>query len=534
MNASTARRAASPPGGTAVPDTPLLRLRDVQKSFGNVRALVGASLDLHAGTIHALMGSNGAGKSTLLNVLAGLLEPDRGSVEIDGEAVTIGNPQRAQQLGLRTIHQELSTVPDLTVLDNLLVGREKESGAGRFGWLNRGRTARQLSDLAAEFGITRLDLATEMSRLGALKKRAVEIVKALASEPRILVLDEPTSGLEDHEKEALFDHMAQLRRRGVALIWVTHHLDEVFRLADVATVMRDGRSVATTAVAELTHASLSRQMFGESVELLADRPAARESGCTSSLREVPALRVHGLSRRGVFKDVSFEVRSGEVLGFAGLAGSGRTEVARVLMGLDRADRGVVEVNGRTVRYRSVRSAHRAGLAMVPEDRKQLGILGELTVAENISVSRLRAVSRAGLLDRRKENALAQSYVEDLRIKTPGVSAKVRNLSGGNQQKVVIGRCLNTEPTALIFDEPTQGIDIHAKAEVYRLVRSLAEQGAAVVLISSEISELLTLSDRVVVMSRGELVGEVGEVGRRASQDEQSVKDQIVALATRAA
>lgn len=514
-------------------DRPVLRLAGVHKSFGNVEALRGAGLELHRGSIHALMGSNGAGKSTLLNVLAGLVSIDRGTVEIEGEQVSIGHPRRALELGLSTVHQELSTIPDLTVLENLVVGRERQYGAGRLGWLDRRKAHRLLADLAAEFGLSRDDLNSEVSSFGALKKRAVEIVKALATEPKILILDEPTSGLEEHEKEVLFEHMRRLRSRGVSLVWVTHHLDEVFGLADMATVMRDGRTVATGPVAELTHETLSRHMFGQDAATLADQPTAADQASAPEPGQI-RLRVAGLQRHGVFKNISFDVRSGEVLGFAGLAGAGRTEVARVLMGLDRADAGVVEVGGRVVRYRGVRSAHRVGLAMVPEDRKQLGILGELSIAENISVSRLGAVSRGGLIDRGKEAGLARHFVDELRIKTPGVTEKIRNLSGGNQQKVVIGRCLNTEPSVLIFDEPTQGIDVHAKTEVYRLIRSLAESGTAIIVISSEIPELIALSDRVVVMSRGELVGHVEDVSRRSAADYDMVKSQIVGLATRAA
>ncbi|GAA1567497.1 sugar ABC transporter ATP-binding protein [Dactylosporangium maewongense] len=517
-------------------DAPHLRMTNIHKRFQGVQALDGVSLLVHGGEIHALLGGNGAGKSTLLNVLSGLVIPDSGTIELAGREVSIGHPREAQAFGISTIHQELSTVPDLTVLENIFLGREKALTGKGSVLLNRRQIARQIQDLAGEFGITRSELWRPVGEFGALKKRVIEIVKALAVPPKILILDEPTSGLEEHEKTLLFEHMRSLQRRGVALIWVTHHLDEVFGLADVVTVMRDGRTVARTKTAALTRRELAVQMFGgdatqlmESAETLA--PSRRRAG---DQLDRPRLRAVNLTRPGVLRDISFDVRRGEILGIGGLAGAGRTELVRALMGLDKLSSGRIEIDGRPRRIAHPKAAYKAGLAMVPEDRKQLGILPDFSVAENISVSELGPVTAAGVLRGRRERALADSYIRSLGIKTPSPAEPIRNLSGGNQQKAIIARCLNTKPSILIFDEPTQGIDIHAKAEVHRLIRDVVEKGTSVIVIASEFSELISLCDRVIVLNRGALVGEVRDIPHRvATEGYDAVKHAIIDKASRA-
>ncbi|AEB44414.1 MULTISPECIES: sugar ABC transporter ATP-binding protein [Micromonospora] len=517
-------------------EAPHLRMTDISKRFQGVQALDRVSLLVHSGEIHALLGGNGAGKSTLLNVLSGLVVPDSGTMELTGREVVIGHPREAQALGISTIHQELSTVPDLTVLENIFLGREKALIGNGALLLNRRQIARQIQDLAGEFGITRSELWRPVGEFGALKKRVIEIVKALAVPPRILILDEPTSGLEEHEKTLLFEHMRGLQRRGVALIWVTHHLDEVFGLADVVTVMRDGRTIARTATAELTQRELAVQMFGgDATKLMesADAVAAPRRQAGSECRQ-PRLRALNLTRRGVLRDISLEVASGEILGIAGLAGAGRTELVRALMGLDKLDSGRIEIDGQARTIRHPKMAYRAGLAMVPEDRKQLGILPDLSVAANITVANLGSVTTAGVLRGRSEQTLADSYIRSLGIRTPGPAEPIRNLSGGNQQKAIIARCLNTRPSILIFDEPTQGIDIHAKAEVHRLVRDVADQGTSVIVIASEFAELISLCDRVVVLNRGALVGEIRDIPHRvATEGYDAVKHAIIDKASRA-
>jgi ABC-type sugar transport system ATPase subunit len=515
---------------------PHLRMTDIHKGFQGVQALAGVSLLVHTGEIHALLGGNGAGKSTLLNVLSGLVTADSGTIELDGREVSIGHPQEAQALGISTIHQELSTVPDLTVLENIFLGREQALTGKRSLFVNRRQIARRIQDLAAEFGITKSELWRPVGEFGALKKRAIEIVKALAVPPKILILDEPTSGLEEYEKTVLFEHMRSLQRRGVALIWVTHHLDEVFGLADVVTVMRDGRTIARTPAAELTQRRLAVQMFGgDATELMESAETVTAPGRRAGgEHDRPRLRARNLNRRGVLRDISFDVQSGEILGIAGLAGAGRTELVRALMGLDKLSSGRIEIDGRPRRIKHPRVAYKAGLAMVPEDRKQLGILPDLTVAENISVSRLGAVTAGGVLHGRSERALADSYISSLGIKTPGPAELIRNLSGGNQQKAIIARCLNTEPSILIFDEPTQGIDVHAKAEVHRLIRDVVEKGTSVIVIASEFAELISLCDRVIVLNRGTLVGEVDDIPQRvATEGYDAVKHAIIDKASRA-
>lgn len=516
--------------------SPLLRMEGIFKRFQGVHALSGVSLTVDRGEIHALLGGNGAGKSTLLNVLSGIVSPDAGQIELDGDAVLLAHPREAQRLGITTIHQELSTVPDLTVLENIFLGREEALAGKGSLFVNRRAISRQVESLAGEFGITKAELWRPVGEFGALKKRAIEIVKALAVEPKVLILDEPTSGLEEHEKSVLFEHMRSLQRRGVALIWVTHHLDEVFGLADVVTVMRDGHTIARTPIAELTHRQLAAQMFGgDAIDLMEAATAVPPAPSDSIAKDqTPRLRVEHLNRTGVLRDISFHLKPGEILGVAGLAGAGRTELARALMGLDKITTGRIEIDGRQRRIRGARAAHAARLAMVPEDRKQMGILPDFSVAENISVSNLGSIATGGLLNRRRERILADSYIHGLGIKTPGSAEKIRNLSGGNQQKAVIARCLNTKPSIIIFDEPTQGIDIHAKAEVHRLIRELVTHGTSVILIASEFSELISLCGRVIVLNRGSLVGEIADIPRRVAEEGyDAVKHAIIDRASRA-
>lgn len=520
--------------GQSVAATPLLEMMEISKRYLGVQALDRVSLTVNRSEIHALLGGNGAGKSTLLNVLSGIVKPDAGTITLDGELVTVEHPSQARRLGIVTIHQELSTVSDLTVLENIFLGNESALTAQGSLLLNRRQMARQIAPLAAEFGITGAELWRPVGELGALKKRAIEIVKALAAEPKILILDEPTSGLEEHEKSLLFDHMRGLQRRGVALIWVTHHLDELFGLADVATVMRDGRTVTTAPVKALNQRQLVSYMFGgEAAELLATPVTHHRPGANGS-REVARLRATNISRPGILRDISFDLYPGEVLGLAGLAGAGRTELVRALMGLDKISSGRIEIDGRIRRLKHPRKAYKAGMAMVPEDRKQMSILTEFSVGETISISRLSAISAAGLLSRGRERKLAKSFIQQLGIKTPSPREKVRNLSGGNQQKTVIARCLNTSPSILIFDEPTQGIDVHAKAEVHRLIRELVDSGTSVLLIASEFSELISLSDRVIVLNRGSLVGEVADIPKRVAEEGiEAIKHLIIDRASRA-
>lgn len=523
---------SNPEVATVERDTaPLLEARGISKRYPGVVALDDVSLTLSRGTVHALLGENGAGKSTLIGILSGTNTTDAGQLLVDGKEVAFATASAAQAKGVTTIHQEQSLAPDLTVLQNIFLGRElRRPGLGRLLIDERAMRARVVG-LCDEFGLDRSDLDRPAGEFGALKQHVVQILKALAFDTRAVILDEPTSGLADHERLSLFEHMRALRDRGVALLWVTHRLDEVFGLADLVTVLRDGRHVATVDPTGERPESLIRLMVGRS---LSPAAAAGTTAVAGSGPGEEVLRLEGVSRRGVLHDIDLSVHRGEVLGIAGIAGAGRTELARLIVGADRIDRGVVKVKGRAVRIRSPRDAHRHGIALVPEERKTQAILGEFSLTKNISISDLGRTSRAGVwIDGRKERAAAKSFVDDLGVRTRGVGQKIRNLSGGNQQKVVIARCLFTQPSLLIFDEPTQGIDVGAKAEVYRLIYEFVDAGGAAVVISSELPELVSVSDRIVVMREGRIAGEVPGAPRGTQvREDDELPETIMALAAR--
>jgi ABC-type sugar transport system ATPase subunit len=513
---------------------PLLDARDVVKRFQGVTALDGAALQVAPSEIHALLGGNGAGKSTLINVLSGIFRPDNGTVTLDGQELHLRRPSDARDAGITTVFQELSLVPALTALDNIYLGREASAGVISAGVrLDRRTMAQRVVALAAEFGITEEDLSLPVGEFGALKKRVVEIVKALATQPRLLILDEPTSGLEDEEKQHLFGHMRRLRAQGVSLVWVTHHLEELEGLADTVTVYRDGANAGTVRMPDTSVDELVGLMFGaESAQLTGDvipPPAVREDESSAEV-----LRLEGVTRGTVLRDISMSVRAGEVVGISGLAGAGRTELARVIMGLDRPSSGQIWVKGKLTRMRNPSAAYRKGLAMVPEDRKQLGILADLSVAQNISISNLAGVSRFGFIVNPKlEKERGETFRKRLRIRTPSVEERIGNLSGGNQQKAVVARCLNTDPALVVFDEPTQGVDVHAKVEVHNLIREFVESGGAAIVIASEVDELVDLSHRVLIMRQGRLVGQVDEVGAALAEGRgNQLKHRILTLSAR--
>jgi ABC-type sugar transport system ATPase subunit len=501
--------------------TQILKMSGISKRYQGVQALDAVELDVRSGEIHALLGGNGAGKSTLLKILSGLTNPDEGTIVFQGQKVEIDSPRSAQEMGISMIHQELSIIPDLSILENIFLGQESliTQRKSWTPWVNRREMAKKVRSVATEFGITEEELWRPAGEFGALKKRAVEIVKALVVQPKILILDEPTSGLEEHEKELLFGHMRSLQRLGVALIWVTHHLDEVFGLANTATIMRDGRSVAETSTEGLNVGDLISLMFGSQAAALIEQPQIGKSAIKSnSATRVKTLEVLGFKREGVLKDISFTLSEGEILGIAGLAGAGRTELMRALIGIDKLDSGSVVIFGQSENIDHPQKAYDLGIAMVPEDRKVLGILSEFSVEKSISISKLGTIEKSGVLNAKKEKELAADYIKKLSIKTPNSREKIRNLSGGNQQKVIISRCLNTDPRILIFDEPTQGIDIASKVEVHKLIRELAAEGKSVIVIASEISELIRLSDRIIILREGSLVGEVDSVPERIQKD----------------
>ncbi len=475
----------------------LLQVRHVHKSFDGTRALADVSLDICGGEVHALMGENGAGKSTFVKILAGLHAPDSGEILLHGRAVTLRSPAQARRHGIAMIHQELMPIPDMTVAENLLLGREP---VGRFpGWIDRHALRSEARRLLA---LLHVDLPVEqpMRNLSVAKMQAVEIAKALGQEARIVIMDEPTAALSQREAEALFAAIRVLKQRGVAIIYITHKMDEVLAIADTVTVLRDGRHVATRPAAELDAETLIRLMVGRDLREIFPGPCAAG-------KEV-ALSVRGLSRAGVFRNISFDLFRGEVLGLAGLMGAGRTEVAGAVFGLTPADSGEILVEGRTVRIRKPADAMRCGMGMVSEDRKGQGIVPAMSVKHNITLAALTDFCRGPFICRRRESAIAEENIRRLAIRAFGSGQAISELSGGNQQKVVIAKMLLTRPKIVILDEPTRGIDIGAKVDVYAVIARLAREGRSVILISSDLPEIMSLCDRVLVMRQGTLAAEL--------------------------
>jgi ABC-type sugar transport system ATPase subunit len=482
----------------AIATEPILVAENIDKRFPGVHALDNVSLTITPGEVHAVVGENGAGKSTLMKILAGAYGPDRGTIRIDGEAVTIENPRAAQDLGIITIYQELSLVDALSVGENVFLGDlpTRSGGSWRVDWPTVWSRA---AELLERVGL-RIRPQTRVRDLSVAQKQMVEIARALARNVRVLILDEPTSSLTERETEKLFEIISQLRNRGVGIIYISHRLGEVFRIAQQVTVLRDGIVVGSLPVRDASEDLLVRMMVGRDLARLFT--AARSS-------DAPVrLEVRGLSRRGVLHDVSLSVRGGEVVGLAGLVGAGRTELARCLFGADGINAGEILLDGSIVNLRSPGHAVDLGIALVPEDRKLQALILGMGVRENLSLPVLDRLGSPFVPSRRRERALASDYIRSLTIRTPHMEQRVSALSGGNQQKVVIARWLATKPKVLILDEPTRGIDVGAKAEVHALIARLAEQGVAILMISSELPEILGMSHRILVMRGGRIVAEI--------------------------
>jgi rhamnose transport system ATP-binding protein len=498
---------------------PLVRLKDVSKSFGGVRALRGVAFELEAGEIHALVGENGAGKSTLVRVLTGAHEPDSGTVEIAGRRIdsTRVDPMAMRALGVAPIYQHPALFPDLTVAENLAIGLEPPGPWRVVRWNQRRERAREM---LATVGAT-IDVDAPAHTLRMAEQQLVEIARALGSDARIVVMDEPTAALSDREAARLFDLVRDLRGRGIGIIYISHRLDEVRALADRVSVLRDGELVATRKAAEISGGELIRLMVGRELQAIFPKRAV-------PIGDV-VLRTEGLGCRATgsgttaVKNVSLEVRAGEILGLAGLVGAGRTELARILFGLTPADEGSIRLGGQTVWIEAPADAVRLGIAYLPEDRRRHGVIPEMPVAANVTLAILRAVTRAGLLDPEKERAIATYYADRLGIKTRSVDAPVATLSGGNQQKVALARWLAARPAVLILDEPTQGVDVAAKADIHGLIVALAEQGLAILLISSELPEILGMSDRIAVMRAGSMAGII----ERAAATQESIMEMAI-------
>ena len=475
----------------------LLSLRGAAKSFGAVHAIVDGSIDLYGGEAHGLVGENGAGKSTLVKILAGVYQPDEGQLTVDGNPAVLNGPGAAQDAGIAVIYQEPTLFPDLTVAENIFMGRQPLRAGRRID----GRKMREESRaLFKELGVM-LDPGRICRGLSIADQQIIEIAKALSLEARIIVMDEPTAALSAAEVTRLFDVVRTLRASGAAVLFISHRLEEVFEICQRVTVMRDGRHVFTKELDGLTADDLVRAMVGRQ---LADR-AADGHGTPGEV----VLHVERLSREGVFTDVSFDVRAGEIVAFSGLVGSGRSEVARAVFGIDRYDAGSVTVRGRPLRKASPTSAMAAGVGFVPEDRRQQGLVMDMSVQENMALASMSRLRHLGLITAKAERNFAADWALRLRIKFGRLTDPVSQLSGGNQQKVVLGKWLGRQPAVLIVDEPTRGIDIATKGEVHRLLSRLAGEGVAILMISSELPEVLRVGDRILVMREGRLVMQYG-------------------------
>jgi rhamnose transport system ATP-binding protein len=485
--------------------TLLLDAAGIAKTYAGVRALKGVSFDLRAGEVHALVGENGAGKSTLIKIITGAERPDAGTLRVAGEDVPHMDPATSHALGIAAIYQQPALFPHLTVAENVALALE---GGGLWQKVNWRRRREDAAALLARVGST-IDPARTVDTLSMPEQQIVEIAKAIGANARIVVMDEPTASLTTQEVERLFQVISRLRESHVGVIYISHRLEEIFAVADRITVLRDGLTVDTRAAAEVERGELIRLMVGREISAVFPKE-------TINIGK-PVLQIEGLTSAAAgIRDITLTVRRGEILGIAGLVGSGRTELARTLFGLTPAEAGTIRLHGTTLRITSPADAIRAGIAYVPEDRRQHGVVLDMSIAANTTLASLDAVSRHGLIDRGRERTSAQEYVDRLRIKTPSVFAEAGTLSGGNQQKVALARWLSTSPAVIVLDEPTQGVDVGSKAEIHALMQMLAARGLAIIMISSELPEILGMSDRIAVMHRGTIRGVLDRAGATQS------------------
>lgn len=472
-----------------------LRVEGISKSFPGVRALDNVTFEVHAGTVHALCGENGAGKSTLMKIVDGLYQPDAGTIRVNGHEVSIKQPTDAKHLGIAMISQELHHVPEMTVAENFFIGQLPRRRS-RIDWRHIRREARKILD--------REELPyrpeQQLRTLTVSDIQMLEVLRAVYHRAEILIMDEPTSAITQRDVERLFTKIDALRRQGVAIIYISHKLDEVFQIANQVTVLRDGQVVSTDSIEDITRDQVIERMVGRRIDSQYPK------------QDLPVgdvvLEVRKLHRHGVFEDINLDVRAGEIVGVAGLVGAGRSEVVRAVFGLDPLDGGTVTVAGRQVHLGSPRRAIEAGVAMLSEDRRLVGIVPQLSVKKNATLASLKKVFSRGVHRRKEEERLVTDYFNLMRVKTPSTETPIENLSGGNQQKVLLARWLLTGPRVMLLDEPTRGIDVGAKYEIYRLMTRLAEQGRGVLMISSELPELIGMCDRIYVMAGGRITGEL--------------------------
>jgi len=493
------------------PNTLLLEAKSISKAFAGVQALKSASFDLNEGEVHALVGENGAGKSTLIKIMTGAVNADSGTFFVSGRAVPHNDPGIARALGIAAIYQQPALFPHLTVSENIALALETGSGWRKVNWKRRyQRAAELLGRIGASIDPERL-----VSSLSMPEQQLVEIAKAIGAEARILIMDEPTASLTDREVETLFSVIGLLRSRGVGIIYISHRLEEISAIADRITVLRDGETIGTKRKGEVDRQQLIRMIVGRELAAVFPKRKVTFGNIVLELRNV------GNHARGLH-DISLSVRSGEILGLSGLVGAGRTELAETIFGLTPADSGEVMLRGVPVRVSSPADAIQSGIGYLPEDRRQHGVILNMPVSANTSLAALKAVSRTGLIDAVEERHLAERYVTQLSIKTPSVYADLETLSGGNQQKVALARWLTVNPSVLILDEPTQGVDVGSKSEIHSIMIDLAERGVAIIMISSELPEILGMSDRIAVMYEGSIV--------RVLSREEATQQNILSLA----
>lgn len=474
----------------------ILRMQGITKRFPGVLALDEVTFDQRKGEIHSLVGENGAGKSTLMKVLGGAYIPDDGHIELFGNPVTFHTPQDALEMGISVIYQEFNLVSTLSVADNIFLGKEISKGVPRR--LNRKSMEAKAHEALDSLGLSHLDTRTPVSRLSVAQQQLVEIGKAFFNDARLLVMDEPTAVLSQNESRRLFALMKDLQNKGISIIYISHRLDEVLELSDRITVLRDGEIVTTfESGKEVTKDALIRSMVGRDLE---DYYPVRQPEITDQR----LLEIRGLARDGVFSDISFNLHRGEILGFYGLVGAGRTEIMRAIIAADKRDGGTILVNGEEKRIRTVGEAMDAGIALIPEDRKQDGFVAGLSLNENIGLPNLDRYQKVGVILKRRLRSLVAGFIQALSIRPAEGNRLVRYFSGGNQQKAVIAKWLASNPKIIIFDEPTRGIDVGTKSEIYQIIADLAEQGVGVIIISSEILEILGMCDRIVVIKNGEV------------------------------
>ncbi|HJQ23092.1 MAG TPA: sugar ABC transporter ATP-binding protein [Blastocatellia bacterium] len=473
----------------------LLRVTDITKSYAGVHALRGASFDLRAGEVHALVGENGAGKSTLIKIITGAVEADSGEIRLNGQAITHNSPRRARALGIAAIYQQPALFPELSVAENIAIGLEPGGLWRRINWRERRRRA---AELLGQVG-AKIDPSCDAADLTMPQQQLVEIARALGADARVLIMDEPTASLSEEDTQNLFKVIGRLRAQGVGIIYISHRLEELPLIADRVTVLRDGRTIDTRLMSEVNRQQLIQLMVGRELSAVFPKQTVPAGDVVLELRQLGCLET------GV-KRVSFTLRAGEILSLAGLVGAGRTELARTIFGLAPADEGTLLLRGEAVKIDSPRRAIEYGIAYLPEDRRRHGVVLDLSISANMTLAALNQLVRFGAMDFGRERQIAADYTQRLAIKTPAIFAPVATLSGGNQQKVALSRWLITKPSVLILDEPTQGIDVGAKSEIHALMSELAAQGAAILMISSELPEILGMSDRIGVMRGGTIVG----------------------------